>query len=208
MNTDFLGTVMTLFGYLIAEYGFHVGKTDISSRSPKTEGRIDFESPTTFVIVSSEQWAARTIVGRIQDDRYRNFLDPLQIRKYYVLTGSEKKLMLSLDPQDDEKAKMLHQAANLTRVKGQNESTDDYIIAQLSDYSKWLREYAEAFLRGDFTQWRAIYEFNVFSSRAAYIRSGKKEFIRRIPQDKDKRLSIFQDEFDYLEGLASDRGNQ
>lgn len=206
MQTDFLANVMKYFDYLVTEYGFHVVKVNISKRSPNTEGRIEFESPTTFVVVSSEQWTAGAIIGRIQDDRYRYFLNPLQIRKYYVLTETDKKLLASLDPKDDPRARLLHRAANLTRTKDSNESTEAYIFAQLSDYSKWLREYANPFLLGDFTLWPQIYEFSVINSRAAHIRSGKNEFARSISQNKEESISIFQNDFDYLERLKKEYG--
>ena len=204
MEVDFSSTVMRYFGYLVKDYDFRVEKIDISDRAPLTEGRIDFVCPTTFVVVSSEQSTAGAVVGRIQDDRYRYFLNPLTIRKYHALTESDKGVLYSLNPRDDAKAKIINRATRITPLKNPSESTLDYIVTQLSNYSKWLRQYAEPFLRGDFAQWLEIYEFSVLSSRAAHIRAGKSEYVRTTSADVDNRISIFQNRFDYLERLRAE----
>src|SRR5258705_2277171 len=161
MKTTFFSMVMNHFQYLVADYGFAVKKVEKSERNPEIEGRIEFETSATFVTVSSEQWAAGASVGRVKDDRYRFFLNPATIHEYVVITESDKKLVCSFDPKDDRKARtIIHQTRLLYNKDDSNNIVED-IDSQLADYSRWLRQYAEPFLRGDFSQWLEIYEYKV-----------------------------------------------
>jgi hypothetical protein len=207
MTITFSSMVMKHFQYLIKDFGFLVKRVEESERAPDIEGRIEFESLTTFVIVSSEQWAAGTSVGRIKDDRQRYFLNPAEIHEYLALTEFDKKLLLSLDPQDNRKAKLVSNQNRLLHDKKDTNSVVEDIDNQINDYSKWLRQYAEPFLRGDFSQWLAIYEYKVARNRAAYIRSGREEFVRIVGR-KDERESIFQNSLDYLESLREEYGQK
>jgi len=190
MKTTFFSMVMNNFQYLVDEYSFAVIKTENSEHNPEIEGRIEFETTTTFVTVSSEQWAVGAAVGRVKDDKYRFFLNPATIHEYIILTESDKKLVCSLDAKDN------------------SNSVIEDINSQLADYSRWLHQYAEPFLRGDFSQWLELYEYKVIRSRAAHIRSGKEEFVRTIGQNKDERISIFQSSLDYLEKLREEYGKK
>jgi hypothetical protein len=207
MKTTFFSMVMNHFQYLVADYGFAVKKVEKSERNPEIEGRIEFETSATFVTVSSEQWAAGASVGRVKDDRYRFFLNPATIHEYVVLTESDKKLVCSFDPKDDRKARtIIHQTRLLYNKDDSNNIVED-IDSQLADYSKWLRQYAEPFLRGDFSQWLEIYEYKISRTQAAYIRSGKEEFVRTVGRNKEERISIFQSSLDYLEKLREEYRN-
>lgn len=200
--------VMDYFRYLVTEYGFTVKKVEESERDPETEGRVELETSMTFVTVSSEQWTVSVSVGRVQDDKYRFFLNPLILYEYNMLTIPDKKLVCSLDPKDDRQAKMIIRQISLPYKKSSSNSVFDDIAGQLSNYSKWLRQYAEPFLRGDFSQWLAIYEYRVSRMRAAHIRSGKEEFVRTTTRANDKRVSIFQNNLDYLEKLKKEHGKK
>jgi hypothetical protein len=116
--------------------------------------------------------------------------------------------LCSLDPKDDSKAKFIKRQVEIIRIPNPSESTVDYISAKLSDYSKVLLEFAEPFLRGNFSQWLEIYEYKVNSSRSARLRSGKQEFVRTVSKNKDEHVSIFQDDFDYLEQLKREYGKE
>lgn len=208
METNFSSKAVQHFQYLITDYAFIVKKSETSKRSPETEGRIEFENSSTFVTVSSEQWVVGASVGRVIDDKYRYFLNPLTIREFTVLTESDKKMILSLDPKDDTKARMiLRQIRSFHQRDISNDATAN-VDAQLADYSRWLRQYAEAFLHGNFAQWLQIYEYQVSAHRAAHIRSGKKEFVRTTSQIKDEQISIFQNSLDYLARLREEYGKK
>jgi hypothetical protein len=200
----FFDRVKKHFQYLVTDYGFSVKKAEQSERALESEGRIEFENPTTFVTVSSEQWSASACVGRTRDDKYRYFLDPAAIHEYFVLTESDKKLVCSLDAQDNRKAKTLLHQTRLLHSKDNSDSVIGDINGQLADYSRWLRQYADPFLREDFSQWLELYEYRVTRSRAAHIRSGEEEFVRKVGQNKDERISIFQSSLDYLEKLREE----
>ena len=204
MKTTFFSMVMNNFQYLVDEYGFAVIKAENSERNPEIEGRVEFETPTTFVTVSSEQWAVGAAVGRLKDDKYRFFLNPATIHEYIVLTESDKKLVCSLDAKDNRKAKAIIHQTRLLHSKDNSNSVIEDINSQLADYSRWLRQYAEPFLRGDFSQWLELYEYKVIRSRAAHIRSGKEELVRVTGRNKDERESIFQSILDYLEKLREE----
>ncbi len=204
METTFFSLVMNHFQYLITKYGFAAKKMEKSERAPEAEGRIEFETSTTFVTVTSEQWTVSVSIGRVQDDRYRFFLDPQTIYEYITLTPSDKRLVCSLDPKDDAKAKMILRQARLSHNKNTSNNVVEDVNSKLADYSKWLRQYAEPFLRGDFSQWLAIYEYKVSRMRASHIRSGKEEFVRTTTRANDKRVSIFQSNLDYLEKLRKE----
>jgi hypothetical protein len=205
MKATFFSMVMSRFQYLVTEYGFVVKKVENSERTREFEGRIEFETSTTFVTVSSEQWMAGASVGRVRDDKYRFFLDPLTIYEYIVLAASDKKLVCSLNPQDDRKARMIMRQTRLFST--QNDDSNNVvenIESQLSNHSNWLRQYAEPFLRGDFSQWLEIYEYKVFRARAAHIRSGKEEFVRTTSRHKEELVSVFQSNLDYLKSLREE----
>lgn len=204
MTTTFFSMVMKHSQCLIEDYGFVVKKVEETERAPEIEGRIEFESLTTFVIISGEQWAVGTSVGRIKDDRQRYFLNPAEIHEYLSLTESDKNLLLSLDPKDNRKARIVSNQIRLLHNKRDLTSIIEDIDNQLGDYSKWLRQYAEPFLRGDFSQWLSVYEYKTARNRAAYIRSGKEEFVRVVGRSKDEKESIFQNSFDYLESLREE----
>ena len=204
MKTTFFSMVMNNFQYLVDEYGFAVIKAENSEHNSEIEGRVEFETSTTFVTVSSEQWAVGAAVGRLKDDKYRFFLNPATIHEYIVLTESDKKLVCSLDAKDNRKAKAIIHQTRLLHSKGNSNSVIEDINSQLADYSRWLRQYAEPFLRGDFSQWLELYEYKVIRSRAAHIRSGKEELVRTVGQNKDERISIFQSSLDYLEKLREE----
>jgi hypothetical protein len=206
MKTDFFSMVMNHFQYLVADYGFSVKKVEKSELAPEIEGRIELENLTTFVTISSEQWAAGASVGRVRDDKYRFFLDPRTIHEYLSLTEADKRLVYSFDPEDRRKVKTLIHQVSLFHSKKDFHSIVEDIESQLADYSKWLRQYAEPFLRGDFSRWLEIYEYRVYRHRAEHIRSGKEEFVRTVGQNKDKRVSIFQGSLDYLEKLREEDG--
>jgi hypothetical protein len=199
---------MKHFQYLVDDYGFLVKKVEESERAPEIEGRFEFENATTFVTVSGEQWAVSAVIGRVKDDKYRYFLDPTAIHEYLVLTESDKKLVCSLDPKDDRKARLVIHQVRLLHNKKDTDNLNESIENQLADYSRWLREYAEPFLRGDFSQWLEINEFMFARQRAERIRSGKDEFVRTVGGSKDERVSIFQSSLDYLEKLRKEYGNR
>lgn len=200
----FLPAVTQKFQYLITEYGFQIKMVDLSRRPPELEEWVEFESPTIRVSIVNSQAGVRVTLYRIQDDRYRYFLPLLRIREYHLLSEAAKKVTCSLDPQDKAEAETLHQAAVSHRLRLPSESAYQYLHSQLTEYSNWLREYAQPFLHGDLAQWLAIYEYAVSSSRAAYIRAGKDEFVRTSPENNAERRSMFQHEFDYLESLRKE----
>lgn len=204
MTTTFFSMVFKHFKYLIEDFDFLIKKVEESERAPEIEGRIEFESKTTFVTVSSEQWVVGTSVGRIKDDKQRYFLNPVEIHEYLALAETEKNLLLSLDPKDNRRAKMITNQSRLLHTKKTTSNTAEDIDSQLSDYSKWLRKYAEPFLQGDFSQWLEIYEYKIARNRAAYIRSGKEEFVRVAGRSKDERESIFNHSLEYLGKLKKE----
>jgi hypothetical protein len=207
METSFYSIVMNYFNYLVTDYSFSVQKVEEGHSSISPEGRIDFETHSSFVTVVSDRGTAGATIGRIVDDKYTYYLNPITIHEYLTFTDFDKKLLYSLDPSESRKAKMILRQARLTH---QVDLADPFvdIETQLADYAKWLRQYAEPFLRGDFSQWLEIYEYKVLSARAAYIRSGKEEYVRTVTNDQDKHISIFQTDFDYLNRLRQEYGNR
>ena len=86
---------MNKFKYLISDYGFAVKIVDESQRNPQIEGRIEFETATTFVTVSCDQWVISVSFGRVKDDKYRFFLYPEIVHEYFVLSEADKNKSLS-----------------------------------------------------------------------------------------------------------------
>ena len=205
MNTDFYSMVMKHFSYLTTSYGFVVKNVTRSERRPMTEGRVEFESTTSFVTVSGEQGAAGAVFGRVQDDKYKYFLSPTAVYEYYSFTESEKRLACSVDPNDDRKIRILAYEKRLVPSETNANNAAEVIERDLADYSNWLRQYSEPFLRGDFSSWLEIYEYKVNRNRSAYARSGKKEFVPAGSQDKDHRESVFRSSLAYLERLRKEK---
>lgn len=204
MNTFFFLNAMKHFNYLVTDYGFEVKWVEESEHHPQIEGRIEFENNSSFVTVTGEQFGADACVGRIMDDKHTYNLDPRTIHEYLSLTESEKQLIYSHNIEDDRKARLIIHQARLNHTKIKTDKIVDEIDSQLSDYSKWIRLYAEPFLRGDFSKWLEIYEYKINRNRAAYARSGKKEIIQINNRGTYYMRSVFKDSLEYLERLRDE----
>lgn len=210
MKTTFFSIVMKYFQYLSTDYDFKIKKLEESERHPDNEGRVEFESPTTFVTVSSEQWTVSAHVGRVKDNKYYYFLDPRTIYEYFALTEYDKQLVCSQNPEDDREARILLNRIALLHKKNDSSNHISSIEKQLDDYSNWLRQYAEPFLRGDFSRWLEIYEYRIARQLAEHIRSGKDKYVLQFvrldengkPVHAKKR--VFQASFEYLENLRKE----
>jgi hypothetical protein len=199
MKKTFSSYAIPYFRYLMEDYGFALTKIE-DSESKETEGRVEFETPVTFVTVSGETWTTGAVIGRVKDDRYRYFLDPETIHEYLALTEADRELVLSPDPGDDRRARRILSQISLST--GEETSGID-LSRQLSSSALWLRRYAGPFLRGDFTQWLQIYEYKVLRARAASLRAGKEELVRTIAPDE--RVSVFKGSLEYLDRLRKEK---
>jgi len=204
MNKDFYSMVMKHFNYLVTDYGFVVKKAEISENRSQTEGRIEFETATTFVTVSGEQFGADACVGRLKDDKYYHCLDPRAIYEYLSLTQADKEIICSFNPSDDRKARVIVHQNRLLHSKRDSSNHVEDIENQIADNSRWLRQYAKPFLRGDFSRWLEIYEFMVTRQRAERARAGKDELVQVVGRGKNHRESVFQSSLDYLERLRKE----
>jgi hypothetical protein len=80
---------------------------------------------------------------------------------------------------------------------------------QVIDHARWLRQYADPFLRGDFSLWLAIHEYKLAKLVGEVRQSWKKEVSRRFVGLTEGRNAIyvqehmFQSDVDYLAPLKA-----
>lgn len=210
MKNSFYYIALKYFNYLVTDYNFILRDLKDDPEASDFEGRIEFESPTTFVTISGLKWTTGVIIGRAKDNRNIHFLDPYVVYEFRNLSEADKKIVCSHAPLDDRKAREIIFNFRLSSKRINKGNTLENIEAELIEYSNWLRQYSEAFLRGDFSQWLNVYEYKVVRTQAEYARSGKSEIGLRIigkePSGKPlyEKRSIFQDDIDYLETLKEE----
>ena len=133
------------------------------------------------------------------------------MHEYYFLSKIEKKLICSHNPKDDKDVNKLLIAKKLQHKKRNFRNLNDRVENAIQDYAGWLREYADSFLRGDFSNWFKIYEYKVNTQRAAHIRSGGDEFMKVFDgleasgKPTYRKESIFQQNLLYVDKLRKEK---
>lgn len=215
MQKTFIDLVKDYFRYLVEKYEFSIAQIRISKSDPQINGRIEYNSSSTFVVVSGERGNISVIFGRLKDNErtngiYKYFLSPSTVYEYISLSQTEKDLVCSLNPKDEETVIDILNTHRLKHKRINFNNLSEHVESNLQDYAVWLHKYAHPFLCGDFSDWLKLYEYKITVQRAAYIRSGKDEyvlhFLRLDENGKPvhKRRRAFQASYDYLEKLREE----
>jgi hypothetical protein len=207
----FLPLAKTYFQYLIDDYGFRIVAEEAGGpHNTEDEGTITYENNTTFVHIGSELPGFTVILGRVRD-KGKFFMGLKMLHEFLTFKPDEKLLLLSREPADNERIRAEITSKNLSYLS--SPVTGDIIRDyenSLQDYARWLREYADPLLRGDFSFWLEACQYVVNWQRAEMARSGRDEYRSGTDIDKDgnvykvERRSIFYRQLEYIEALRKE----
>ena len=202
--------VIEHFGYLVSEYHFWVDTNLQKDPDFILEGFVEFQAPTTFVTVAGDWYGVEVTFGRVMDDR-KFALSVGLVHEFLALTPEQREIACSTDPQYKHDAKLLIASKQLKYEKREFTNGAEKTEHQLIDHARWLRQYADPFLRGDFSLWLAIHEYKLARMIGELRRSWKREVRRRFVGLKAGRKAVyvrehmFQSDVDYLERLKTER---
>jgi hypothetical protein len=210
MQETFNMMVIDHFGYLVSEYHFWVGKILDHDPDIMLEGFVEFHSPTTFVSVAGEWYATEVRFGRVMDDR-KFAISAELIHEFLSLTPEQRQIVCSLDPRHKKEARQLIASQQLQYEKREFANGDDRREHELMQHARWLRQYADPFLRGDFSLWLAIHEYRLAKMIGEVRQSWKREISPRfvgLTEDRKAvyvREHMFQSDVDYLARLKAEK---
>ncbi len=179
MQATFNMMVIDHFGFLVSEYRFWVGKILDHNPGIMLEGFVEFQSPTTFVSVAGEWYATEVRFGRVMDDRKFAISTEL-IHEFLSLTPEQRQVVCSLNPRDKKEARQLIASQRLQYEKREFANDADRRKHELMEHARWIRQYADLFLRGDFSLWLAVHEYRLAKMIGEVSQSWKREISPRF----------------------------
>jgi hypothetical protein len=210
MQKKFNMMVIDHFGYLVSEYHFWLGKILDHDPDSMLEGFVEFQSPTTFVSVADEWYATEVRFGRVMDDR-KIAISAELVHEFLFLTPEKRQIVCSLDPRHKKEARQLIAFKQLQYEKSEFANYDDRREHELMQQARWIRQYADPFLRGDFALWLTVHEYRLAKMIGEVRQSWKMEVSRRVVGMTEGRKLIyvqehmFQSDVDYLARLKAER---
>jgi hypothetical protein len=210
MQETFNMMVIEHFGYLVSEYNFQVSKSLQNDPDFRLEGLVEFQSPTTFVFVAGEWYGMEVRFGRVIDDRKFAISADL-VHEFLSLTPEQRQIVCSRDPQYRHDAKLLVASKQLQHEKCEFTNGAEETEHEVIDHARWLRQYADPFLRGDLSLWFPIHEYRLARMIGEVRQSWKREIRRRFVDLTPARKAvyvrehIFQRDVDYLARLKAER---
>jgi hypothetical protein len=210
MQTTFVKIVQNHFSFLIRDFGFSLSSATESPRGDQWEGDVQYTTNTALINLNCTRGEQPSLwIGRVQDKK--GHLLPIQvIYEYMSLSSEEKKIVLS--PSEGRQAAILLNKKQLSHLIRLPDNLEEKMNLQLENYARYLREYAIAFLKGDFSQWLAIWEYQVEKLTVEHTRVGRQEFVPIVANDENGHLRvigkqhIFKESLDYIRQLKSERG--
>jgi hypothetical protein len=209
MQKTFNVMVLTHFGYLTDEYNFRVDKILHHDPDVKLEGFVEYQSPTTFVSVAGEWYATEVKFGRVMDDR-KFAISAELVHEFLSLTPEQRQIVCSPDPRHKKEARQLIASQQLQYEKREFANGADRRKHELMQHACWIRQYADPFLRGDFSSWLAIHEYKLAKMIGEVRQSWKREVSRRLVGLTEDRKAVyvrehmFQSDVDYLARLKTE----
>jgi len=210
MHATFNMMVIDHFGFLVSEYRFWIGKILDHDPGIMLEGFVEFQSPTAFVSVAGEWYATEVKFGRVMDDRKFAISTEL-IHEFLSLTPEQRQVVCSLNPRDKKEARQLIASQQLQYEKREIANDTDRREHESMHHACWIRQYADPFLRGDFSLWSAIHEYRLAKMIGEVRQSWKREVSRRFVGLTEGREAVFvrehmfQSDVDYLAQLKVER---
>jgi hypothetical protein len=195
---------------LISEYNFWVDTNLQKDPDFILEGFVEFQSPTTFVAVAGEWYGVEVSFGRAIDDR-KFALSVGLVHEFLSLTPEQQQIVCSLDPRRKREAKLLVASQQLQYEKREFTNGSEQTEQDVIDHARWLRQYADPFLRGGFSLWLPIHEYRLAKMIGEVRQSWKREVEGRFIGFTEDRKAIyvrehmFQSDVDYLAQLKAER---
>ena len=202
--------VIDHFGYLVSEYHFWIGKILDHDPDIMLEGFVEFQSPTTCVSVAGEWYATEVRFGRVSDDR-KFAISAELVHEFLSLTPEQRQVVCSPDPRDKKKARQLIASQQLQFEKRAFANDTDRREHELMQHARWIRQYADPFLCGDFSLWLEIHEYKLARMIGEVRQSWKREVRRRLVGLTEGRKAVyvrehmFQSDVDYLARVKEER---
>lgn len=210
MQKTFNMMVIEHFGYLVSEYNFQVDKDLQKDPDFKLEGFVEYQSHTTFVSVAGEWYGTEVSFGRVIDDRQFPLSVEL-VHEFLSLTPEQRQIVCSLNPRHKQEARQLIASQQLQYEKREFANGADRREHELMQHACWIRQYADPFLRGDFSLWLAVHEYRLAKMIGEVRQSWKRDVTRRVVGMTEGRKLIyaqehmFQSDVDYLARLKAER---
>jgi hypothetical protein len=210
MQETFNMMVIEHFGYLVSEYHFWVGKILDHDPDIMLEGFVEFQSPTTFVSVAGEWYGTEVSFGRATDER-KFTLSVELVHEFLSLSPEQREIVCSPDPQHKHEARLLIASKRLHYEKREFTNRTEETEHEVIDHARWLRQYADPFLRGDFSLWLPIHEYRLARMIGELRQSWKREVRRRFVglaegwKAVHVREHMFQRDVDFLAQLRAER---
>lgn len=209
METSFVEMVQNKFQFLINDFGFKQVTAQESPRDERWEGAVQYTTEKTYIDLNLTRGETPSLlIGRAKDKR-RHLLPIQVIYEYINLTDEEKRIVLN--------SRVSRQVAILLREKQfsnlvpQTGDVNEKKELQLDIYVWSLREYASPMLRGDFSKWLGIWEYQVGKLTAENRRAGRPEFVPMVVTDSNGQLKVvgqqpvFKDALDYIQELKNEQ---
>ena len=133
------------------------------------------------------------------------------VHEFRSLTPEQRQIVCSTDPRHKQEARQLIASQQLQYEKREFAHSADRREHELMRHARWLRQYADPFLHGDFSLWLAIHEYKLAKMIAEVRQSWKKEIQSRFVGLAEGRKvmyvreHMFQSDVDYLARLKAER---
>jgi hypothetical protein len=209
--TSFVERAKKYFRFLEMEYTFRLTREENSEVRPQTDGVVEYSSENTVIVIDSETGYASVWFFRVKDGR-KYYLDPVAIHEFLHTNDKEKELLLSTNPENQDKALALFNQRfllNQPSWKSESGTTTDKLELRLSNYASWLKTHAYLCLNGDFSLWPKFYEYKIQRARADRLRRGEDELVYARVKDSNGnwnliKQSAFKDKLEHIERLKKE----
>ena len=203
MADTLVSLVKSAFRFLEDEYGFTLAFADEDGERLFYDGTVLYESGLSAVSIGIDRGIiSLPEISRARDAQDRRFkwasyISLSRIREYAITTAEERATLLSHDPgvaleiQRIEHAKDFGLAQFLRSKGGSDRITRRR--EELDAYAQVLRDYADPLLRGHFSRWLELREYDWGRWLAERIRRER---------EHGKDISVREVEASYEEGLA------
>jgi hypothetical protein len=209
MQMTFAKIVQRHFQFLVDEFGFSLLVATESPRGAHWEGDVQYMTQATLIDLNCTRGELPSLwIGRTKDEK--KYLLPIQvIYEYMTLTNQEKRIVLSIS--EGRQASQILNKKQLAHPLPQSDNMEEKIGIQLEIYARSLREYTMPFLKGDFFQWLAIWEYHVEKLTVENTRDGLPEFVPIVITDDNGQLRVtgnqhvFKQNLDYISELKGEQ---
>lgn len=209
MSETFNKMVIKHFGYLVHDYNFQVYKDWQGDPDFRLEGVVEYASPTTFVSIVGGLFDVEVSFGRVGDEPKYSVSIGL-LHEFLSITPEEREIICSHEPRHKKESRLLIASKQFQYEKHEFANGDEETVYRVIDHAGWLRQYADPFLRGDFSLWLAIHEYRLAKMIGMVRQSWKWEVSRRFIGFTEHRKAIhvkehmFQSDIDYLARLKAE----